>query len=376
MPDIPVRVSRVVSEGDHRAFCALPYALYRDDPLWVPPLRVQERRRWSVARNPSLATRWTERFLAHCGGQVVGRIAAVIDPEFQRRWEPDGGFFGFFECVPDAVVARALLSAAESALAGRGVRHVFGPVNLTTNDEVGLLVDGFDSRPMILSPYNPPGYQDLLTGAGYQPQTDYHAFEWTHTRLVSPAVERLVRSIDRSGVRIRASDPRRFEQECRQMLDIYNRAFGEVWGSVPLSKAEFAQRAAEFRQFYRPELAVFADIGDQVVGFGLALPDINEALATLNGRLLPFGWLRLAYAIPRIRTLRCMLIGVLPGYTGRGIAALISHAIDAAGRALGVELAELSLVQDGNQRVRHVIEAFGGRPVKTFRLYHRLLGAS
>ncbi|MDH3455598.1 MAG: GNAT family N-acetyltransferase [Gemmatimonadota bacterium] len=340
-------------------------------------MRQTERSRWSARHNPSLGSRWVERFIARQDRSIVGRIAAVVDSDFATRWEPHSGFFGFFESVDDTRVASALLETAESALRTQGRTGVFGPVNLTMHDEVGLLVEGFESRSMLLSPYNPPWYEGLLTDAGYACWTDYQSFSWDLERSTSPAAQRIVQRLARGtapgGVRLRHSDPRHWIDEGRTLLDVYNRSFADVWGFVPLSWHEYLSRASQFRKFYRPELAVFAEVDGRMVGFALALPDVNEALATIGGRLWPFGWLRLARAIPRIQSARFILLGVLPEFAGRGIAVLLAHRTAMAARDLGIERAELSLVQVTNERIRRVIDAFGGRPLKTYRLFHKAL---
>lgn len=377
MPLGEIAATPVRSGADHRAFCELPYSLYATDSHWVPPLRSLERRRWSPRHNPSLRYRSWERFLVRRGGRVVGRIAAVLDPAFAERWGSQSGFFGFFECVRDRAVAGALLSRAELHLGDRGVRTVFGPVNLSTHDEVGVLVHGFDAPPMLLSPYNPPWYEEMLTDAGYRPCVEYQSFSWDLERPMSPAAQRIVRRFAggalAADVTLRPSEPRRWMEDGRALLETYNASFAEVWGFVPLAWDEYRARADEFRRFYRPEMAVFAESGGRVVGFALALPDINEALATIGGNLWPVGWLRLARAIPRIRSARFVLLGVLPEFRGRGIAPLLAHAVASAAREAGIRTAELSLVQGSNERMQHVIRAFGGRPLKTYRLLRKSL---
>jgi hypothetical protein len=175
MPAEPRSLAVLPVEGSRldRAFVELPYRLYRDDPAWVPPLRSEERHRWVPARNPSLEGRWARRFLALRDGRPVGRVAAIVDPTFEARWAPGAGLFGFYECGDDDDAARALLGAAEAALAAAGARSVIGPVNLTFHDETGILVEGFDSPPMLLSPYNPPRYAKQLEQAGYRSDREY-----------------------------------------------------------------------------------------------------------------------------------------------------------------------------------------------------------
>jgi GNAT superfamily N-acetyltransferase len=380
MLDQPLTVAPVRSRADRRHFRELPYALHRDDARWVAPLRSVERRRWSLRHNSSLRTRWVERFLVRRGGRPVGRVAAIVDEAFAERWMPGAGMFGFFECADDAEAARALLGTAEAALRGRGRSGVVGPINLTTHDEAGLLVEGFDLRPAVLGPYNPPYYSALLEGSGYLPCRDYHAYLWQPRQVRSEAVERLERAAARraglfADVRLRAAEPRRWDDEVRALHAVYNASFADLWGFVPISHDEFAKRAAGFRPFFRPELLVLAEAGERVVGFGLVLPDVNEALAGLRGRLLPFGWLRLLRGIRRIRSGRFILMGVLPEFAGRGLAPVIASRLQRAAERIGMGPVEISLVAGANQRMRNVIEAFGCTHTKTFRLYQKGLSA-
>jgi len=370
-----LRVYPVADRESHRQFCDLPYHLYQADPCWVPPLRAEERGRWSPAHNASLRRRWCRRFLARRGDVVVGRVAAIIDEEFARRWSPGAGFFGFFECAGDGEAARALLDAAEDALRREGRQHLLGPVNLSTHDEVGLLVEGHDSRPMLLSPYNPPCYERFVLDSGFTPLCDYHAYDWSPDRPHAPSVDRLLRRLagSASGLVLRPSQPRRWDEETRLLFELYNASFADTWGFVPLTWEEFAERAAAFRPFYRPELVMFAELHGRALGFALVLPDVNEALARLGGRLWPFGWLRLLLGLRRVRAARFLLLGVRPDATGAGIAPLLAHAVAEAARRLGIRRAELSLVHGDNRRVRHVIEAFGGKRCKTYRLYEKAI---
>jgi hypothetical protein len=375
----PVTVVPVEHRGEERAFRELPYRLYRDDTAWAPPLRFEESRRWSERHAASLRYRWSQRFLAHRGDRVVGRVAAVIDDEFARRWGPGTGFFGFFECELDPVAARRLLESAERGLRQRGIEHVIGPINLTTHDETGIQVDGFGSPPMLLSPYNPPYYAELLASSGYERLREYHSYLWTPDYRIGPAVRRLVTSARgnkgiAAGITVRPLDPARWDWEIRTFFELYNASFEGLWGSVPIRWDEFAERASRFRPFLRPELALFAEQEGRAIGCALTLPDVNDVLRRVGGRLLPFGWLELARGAARIRSARVMILGVRPGFTGRGAAALLAYETAEALVRLGFERAELSLVQGANERMRRVIEAFECPKLKTFRLYGRRIG--
>jgi GNAT superfamily N-acetyltransferase len=371
-----ISVTPVESAADGREFCELPYRLYSKDPCWVPPLRCTELERWSAQKNASLASRWCRRFLARVDGQPAGRIAAIVDPEFCNRWEADAGFFGFFECIDDRAAAAGLVEAVERELRGKGKTTLLGPVNLTTHGEVGLLVDGFDSPPMVLSPYNPPYYEGLLSSCSFSGRADYHAYSWHPGTSRAAALDRLLGRFSRRHtssecVRLRSMDPSRRDVENRLLFQLYNVTFASRWGFVPLTWQEFAERADVFQSFYRPEYVTLAEVADRAVGFALALPDVNEALAAVKGRLFPFGWLRLAVARRRLGGVRLMLLGVLPEFRGRGIAALLAEEQAKAARRLRARRVELSLVHENNKEMQHVISAFGGVRCKTYRLFEK-----
>ncbi|HEV2915482.1 MAG TPA: GNAT family N-acetyltransferase [Pyrinomonadaceae bacterium] len=371
----------VESRSDHRAFCEFPFQLYRRSFNWVPPLRQTESARWSPAHNDSLRARVVRRFLATRDGQTLGRVAAIVDEAFARRWEPGAGFFGFFECVDDGEVCAALLERAHASLRAHQRTCVYGPINLSTHEEVGLLVEGYDVRPMILTPHNPPYYEALIEGAGYAAHLELYSYLWTPESEQAPAVKRLLRAAaagaavgrSKEEVLIRSFDPKSWETENDKIWRLFNSCFEDLWGFVPLSRREYAERAENFRKFYRPEMALIAESGGTAVGFGLALPDINEALTHLNGSLWPFGLIRLIREIPRIRAARFILLGVLPEFRGRGVAALIAARMGDVMLRHRIERVEVSLVQAGNQRMQRVIEAFGCRKIKTFRLFRKSL---
>jgi GNAT superfamily N-acetyltransferase len=378
MPSAGLQVVPVTTPAAHRDFCELPYRLHCSNACWVPPLRSSEDERWSPKHNASLGRRWCRRFLARRDRRVAGRIAAVIDEEFARRWAPQSGLFGFFECEDDPAVATALLEAVEAALRLEKRTRLLGPINLTTHDETGLLIAGHSSPPMVLSPYNPPYYEALVLGCGLAPLCDYYSYEWASESSHSPAVERLLRRLApeaaaRTGLALRHSEARRWDEDIRIIFTLYNTTFEQHWGFVPLTWDEFRQRADSFRPFYDPRYVLFAEIHGKPVGFAVLLPDVNEALARVGGRLWPFGWLRLLCGVRRLHGLRFILLGVLPEFTGAGIAVLLAHKAAATARRLGARRVELSVVLHDNSKVQHVITAFGGQHIKTYRLFDKAI---
>jgi GNAT superfamily N-acetyltransferase len=367
-------VALVRTAAEHRAFWTLPYQLHRATRGWVAPLRRDERRRWDPRHNPTLLTRQVWRFVAWRAGKPVGRVAAVLDPEFARRWAPETGLFGFFECPDHPETASALLQAAESTLRSEGVRRVMGPVNLSFHDEMGLLVRGFEEPPALLSPNNPPYYPLLIEGQGYRGRFDQHAYRWSPESAWNPAVERAVRLAARGGIIVRSFRPAQWEHELRTLHALYNSAFIDVWGFVPIEWEDFRLRAESFRPFYRPELVLIAELHGRPVGFVLALPDPSALLARINGRLWPLGAVYLGLRTRSLRQGRCMLLGVLPTFAARGIAVALLAELIASARRLGIGGGELSLVHEDNRAVRHLIASFGNIRTKTFRVYEKVLG--
>ncbi|HET8622514.1 MAG TPA: GNAT family N-acetyltransferase [Gemmatimonadales bacterium] len=363
----------VRTRGDHRAFWTLPYEIYRDVPAWAAPLRRDERDRWDPACNPTLQTRQVWRFVAWCGRRAVGRIAAVLDPELAARWAPDTGLFGFFESVDEPEVSASLFHAAEITLRAQGVRRMLGPVNLSFHDEMGLLVDGFDHAPAFLTPFNPPYYTHLVERQGYRPSFDQHAYRWIAGGTSPPVVERALQRAARAGVVIRGLHREQWMAELHVVHTLYNEAFKELWGFVPIGWHDFRARAEGFKSFYRPELIQIAELDGRAVGFALALPDLGPILARIRGRLWPFGSAYLAFGIRRLHQARCMLLGVLPAFTGRGIAVALVARLIAAARDLGFTAGELSLVHQDNHPTRRLIETMGGTAVRTYRVYEKTL---
>jgi GNAT superfamily N-acetyltransferase len=370
-----VIVRPVTTRREHQVFVRVPWTLHSGDPNWVPPLIATENARWSARHNATLVTRPHWRFIAYRGGRAVGRIAASVDPLFAKRWRPGAGFFGFFESIDDPEVARALLAAAEAQLAQARCTSVLGPVNLTTHDEVGLLTHGFDSPPMLLSPYNPLWYRALLEARGYAAIRRYDSYLWAGHIEPNAVLVRLCTSLERRAARmdltIRHGRERNWASEVAGLHDLYNRCFASVWGFTPINRQEFIERADDFRKFFREDLVLIAEVHGQMVGFGLVLPDINRVLRKMKGRLLPFGIFRALREVPRLDHGRFILLGVLPEFNGSGLGALLAYRMDAAARAAGMMAVELSLVDSQNSNMTRIIEAAGCRLHKSFHLFAR-----
>ena len=363
-----ITVEAVEGRGGLRAFLRFPERLYRDDPLWVAPMRRDQRALLSPA-SPLFTHAEARLLLARRGGDIVGRVAAIVDHRHLKRWGERAGFFGFFESLPDGEVAEALLDAARAWLRARGMAILRGPVNPSTNDECGVLVEGFGRPPRLLMPYNPPYYPALLEGAGLRPARDLLSYDADLPAELPERVARVARAAEAQGARVRALDPRALREEAQEIRALFNAAWRENWGFVPMSPAEAAFMAARLRPLLVPDLALIAECGGRPVGFVLSLPDYNPALRLLRGRATPWGLIRFLWRRRSLDEMRVLALGILPEHRRRGIDALLLRATFEAARRRGYRRAELSWVLEDNAVMRRTAERWGGRVVKRYRLY-------
>ena len=365
-------VRPVVSAADLRHFIAFPYKLHRGDPLWVPPLRMDVRKLLSREKNPFFQHSEAAYFLAERrsgGGGVVGRIAAIHNRRHDEFHDDGAGFFGFFECANDQTVADALFAAAGDWLRERGLTVMRGPASFSTNDECGLLVEGFDTPATVMNPHNPRYYVDLVEGASFAKSKDLHQFQ-----TVSPQIpERLLRGarliMERKGLSLRKIDMKHFNDEVARIKQIYNAAWERNWGFIPMTDQEIDHMAAALKPVVVPDLVVFVERGTDVIGFAAALPDFNVALkANPSGRLFP-GVLKILWKSRKIKRIRILLLGLLAEYRKTGADALMYHWIWEKGYQLGYRWAEAGWILEDNAAMKNGLLRMGFDPYKTLRFY-------
>ena len=380
LPAVPpdVTVTPVRSSADKTAFIRMVYPIYQGDPNWVPPLEMERKDFLDPAKNPFFEFGQVELFLARRGDQVVGRIAAVKDPHYNEFHGTNEGFFGLFECINDAGVARALFDAASQWLRTKGFVKVLGPMNFSTNHEVGLLVDGFGTPPAIMTTYNPPYYASLIEANGFTKAKDLWSFELSSSVQPPEKVARIAEKIrQREGVTVRSVNLKKFEEEVRLIKGIYNAAWEKNWGFVPMTEREFDHLARDMKQIVRPELLLIAEVKGEPVAFSMTIPDANEALKVANGRLttfgLPIGLVKLLLASRKIRRLRLITLGIKEGYRRRGLDAILYLDTLRTAHQLGYEGGEISWTLEDNHLVNRAIESMGGKRSKTHRVYERAL---
>ncbi len=366
---VPVDLRR-----DLDTFIALPYDLHRRDSLWVPQLRRDMRAMLSPAKNPFFDNAEAQYFLARREGKVVGRIAAIHNRAHNAFHEDRVAFFGFFESVDDQAVANGLFEAAAGWLRERQLEVLRGPANFSTNDDVGLLVDGFETPPTLMMPHNPRYYLDLVEGAGFTKAKDLLVFQSTqHERLP----ERLVKGAEllakRYGISIRPVNLKRFDEELMVIKDLYRQAWERNWGFVPMTEREMDHVAGQLRQIVVPELVCFAERQGKPIGFAVALPDFNVALKkNPSGRLFP-GILRVLWAARKIDRTRILLLGTIPEWRGRGIDALLYKHIWEKGVARGFRWGEAGWILEDNVPMINALGNLGFEVYKTYRMYDRPL---
>jgi hypothetical protein len=356
----------------------LPWKLYQDDPQWVPPLLDEVRKALDKKIHPFHQHAESEYFIARRNGEVVGRITAQVNKLYNDFHNEKMGHFGFFECINDLAVARALFGRAEQWLRERGMTQVQGPFNFSTNDEFsspGVLIEGFDTPPVMLMSHNPPYYQKLIVESGYVKVKDLLSY-WCDMTKIS---EHLVKGVERIGrsqnVRLRTLNMKDFDGEVARLKEIYNAAWERNWGFVPMTEAEFDFMAKSMKPIVKPELCIIAEIGDEPVGFALQLPDYNVAFKHMNGRMLPFGWAKFLWYSRKIKHVRTITLGLKPEHRKKGIDAMMIIQLQVESSKYGMPRGECSWILEDNMPMRRGMERINGVAYKTYRVFGKPLAA-
>ncbi len=368
-----MRILPVRSRADLRRFVDLPYRLYRDDPVWVPPLRLEQRQRVDPKRNPMLRHCTCEPFLAtDDAGRVVGRVAAFVDKLALEHWGRPIGLFGSYECIDDAGVSAALLGAARDWLRGRGMSVMRGPWSFASQ-EWGLVVEGFTPPPVLMAPYNPAFYNDQLLAFGLTKAKDLLAFvadTTTGYRIPERYLALTDRVQERYGVTVRSIDMRRLEEEVTTIVGLANRSIAENWGFYPATAEEGKAMARDLRMVVDPEIVMIAEDARGVpIGFAITLPDLNVLLRGLGGRLLPFGWLKLLRGRKHLKQFRMWAIGVVPEYQRRAVDALLYRRVHEVLSPRGGVRLEANYILEDNAAMINAMENLGLDPLRRYRVY-------
>ncbi len=359
---------------DRRKFINMAWNIYRGYPKWVPPLKLDMHNMLNPEKHPYHDHAEAQLFLAEKDGRAAGRIAAHVNYAHNDYWQDQVGFFGFFECIDDQAVADALFEAARAFLHTHDRTHVRGPFNWTTNDNCGLLLDAFDRPPVVMMPYNPPYYRQLIENAGLRKVKDLYAY---HIEEAYEVPERLHRGVHilkkRHDFSLRPLDMKNFWDEVAKIKQLYNSAWGENWGAVPMTEEEINHIAKDLKMIVDPNVCFIAEVNGAPVGFSITLPDINQALKHANGRLFPFGLLKLLWHRRQIDSVRVLLLGVLEDHRHHGIDVAMYYRTFKDGMERGYHSGEFSWILEDNYPMRHALEKFGADIYKTYRIYQQSL---
>ena len=378
MTTASIQIREVKSAKDLKRFITFPWRIYRNDPNWVPPLIREEKKLLTPGKNPFWNHAERALFIAVKNGAAVGRIAAIKDHTFIDYHREATGYFGFFESVNEPPVAAKLFSVVQNWLKKRGLKKMIGPLNPSTNAICGFLLQGFDFPPKFMMPYTPPYYLNLAEASGLVKAKDLLAYRIPVPDKMNPRLEKLAGILKKKGLSIRNVDMKNFKSELELVRKIYNAAWADNWGFVPLTEAEVAQIAEEFKLIVDPDLCMIAEYEGEPAAMALALPNINEAFRDLDGRLLPTGWAKLLYRlkVKPVRTFRLIVLGIREKFRGTKLGALsvqlYAEIHDRAYEA-GYQEAEASWTLADNDAINDGMEFMGADQYKTYRVFEKEL---
>src|ERR1044072_9041852 len=374
-------VKAVRTSRERKQFLDLPYKLLRDEEHWIAPLKIAQKDILDTRRHPFYKTSDAEMFLAQRDGRAVGRVMAIINHAHNEFHNERAGFFGFFDAEDDYETAAALMDAALDWVRSRGAEVVRGPVNPSTNYECGLLVEGFDKDPAVVMVYNPPYYAELLERYGFKKAMDLYAYDIAAKYfIVSDKLTRVAERLKtRDNIRVRTVNMKDFKREVEIVRQVYNDAWKNNWGFVPVSQEEFAHLAKDLKQIVDPKVVMIAEqviegrAEPRPIGFFLAVPDLNRALKRLNGRLLPFGLFKLLWHSRKIDFIRIITMGIVRDLQSMGAGAIFLTEIYRRAPESGFPNGEMGWVLENNMMMQRAADLIGGRRSKTYRIYEMAL---
>lgn len=367
-----MRILEVKTNKELKKFIDFPYSLYSNDLLYVPTLK-KEVREQLTGKNPFFQHAEAKYFVAEDGGKTIGRIASIINRRHIEFHNEKVGFFGFFESINDPDVSGRLLDAAAQDLRMKGMDIMRGPMNFSTNEECGFLIEGFDTPPMLMTPYNPLYYTDLMKQYGMQKIKDLYAYIYDVQETPPEKVVRVAAIAEKRGISVRPIDNNKFHEEMLVFKDVYNSAWEKNWGFIPLTDAELYYLGERLKQIVVPELTLIAEDQGRPVGFLGLVPDFNSVLRHMHGRLTPLSIIKALYYSRKITGLRLLLLGIKREYRNKGVEALLIREVFRGIKKGGYERLEFSWVLEENIPIQRIIEIADGRLYKKYRIYEKAL---
>jgi len=377
-----VEVTPISLPRDTARFVKTWFPIYENDPHWVPPLLFERKRFFDPRKNPYFKGAEVQCFVATLDGRDVGTISATVDGVYQQH-EPGTGFFGFFEFIDDATVADALLTAAREWLVQKGMKRAIGPFNFNNNHEFGLLVDGFDSDPYVLNPHNSPYYPVIYESLGLRKAMDWYAYRVDANQPGFKKIQRVGERVlsRRPEIKIRPLDLSRFDEEVKRLHAIYDDAWEQNWAHVRVTDEEFEFLAAGLKDIIDPDLCFIVEIEGQTAGISITLPDINQVLKKMKGRIFPLGWWHLLMRKRHISRVRVFMLGIAQEFQHLPLGAVLYARTFSVGVSKGLGLGEASLILENNVKMRGALEKMGATVEKIYRsyaidFYENMLGES
>ncbi|PCI37273.1 MAG: N-acetyltransferase [Elusimicrobia bacterium] len=371
--DSTITIAPVKDSRDLDAFIDLPWKIYKNSDLWVPPIK-KDVRDILTEKNPFWQHAERELFLAKVDGEIVGRCGAIVDQVYLDFHGEKCGFFGFFECIDDKAVAAALLEAARNWLRAKGMLIMRGPTSPSFNEECGVLIEGYDDPPAILMPYNLRYLGGLIEAAGMHKAKDLWSYAIPTGNPIPPRLVKMAARVRRNkNITVRSMRKNRWDEELQHIRDIYNEAWEKNWGFTPMTEAELDLMAENLKPILDPDAVHFVEVDGKVVAFSVMLPDVNQVLKRLNGKLGPWEIVKFLYYYRKIDRLRLVTLGVRKEFRGRGLEVLLYNETWKVARIKGWKKAELGWILEDNDKMNRGMDALTGRVYKIHRIYEQEL---
>lgn len=367
-----IRIEKVLSKSDLNRFIRFPWKIYKDDPYWVPPLIMDIKEKLNRNKNPFFEHAKMELYLALRENEIVGRIAGIIDFNHNEFHSEKVVFFGLYESINDLEVAKNLLDTVAVWGKEQGMEILRGPMNLSMNDECAFLLEGFDSPPMIMMPYNPPYYLDLMEQYGMEKAKDLYAFYMRADHQVPDKVRSTLEKAEKElSVSLRTADMKNLDKEAEKIKYVYNHGWEKNWGFVPWTEKEMDHMVEKMKLLADPDIVILAEDKGKPVGFAFGLPNYNEVIKKINGRLFPFGFITFLRGKKKIKSVRALVFGILKEYRLTGLSYLIYNALTKNALNKGYEWGETSWQLEDNEPVNRLVMSLGGKLYKKYRIFEK-----
>ncbi len=366
-----MEITQVASPKELKTFLELAYSIYKNDPIWVPPLRSDLAGQFDHEKNPFLNHCTYALFIIWKGSEPVGRIAAFYDTLANDFWGEGVGLFGYYECPPDSSAAQMLLSTAVNWLKGEGMTSMRGPWSFVSQ-EWGSVIEGFAPSPVVMSPYNPPYYNDQYASFGLSKVKDllvYYIDATEGYRIPERILTLTDKVANRYGIHVRQIEMRKLDEEVETIMSLSNDSLEQNWGYSPVTDAEVRTMAHDLKPVIHPQGVIFAETNEgKPIGFAIAIPDVNVILKKIKGRMFPFGWITLLTQLPKLKSYRMFALGVIPEYQGKGIDSLLYKALYESIFSADLFL-EINYVLEDNDRMNNAILKLGAKPFRKYRVF-------